>query len=1127
MVVCAIGLCGRAFAQGLSTPATADPSAEADELVLQQDADGVWRLVPLRNVVTQVPPPTNPGGSSPLRVPDVFVSGLFLDGQVAGEWAEVTAETTVRVIPSDRWVRMSLGFPEALLLDYAHTGPGEAAPDLSADVTDGSTWLFRGQGEHELTLHLRVQVRKTAAGQNLLLTLPRMPMFVGEFRLRVPAEVSLRGGDDVIVREVQSSTEQTVATGSLPGPHLDLRWQVVDTDAHPVHQAPTDLQLRWLDDAVELSARQEIRFSHAGVKAISVRLPSGGFALSPAGVRLGDPSGTEWWVQPQPTERADWVTLPVDAAIGSILRLDWQMTRPLPGPEEPLVLDGFEVAGTRQQLGTIAVESTDRFRIVRLPESDQSVQRIDVDDLPGSGLVSALAYRLFNGQYRLSLLVEPVEPTLSASPYLFLLIDEDQVTLDAVMQLTVDGGRIRRVPLRWSDPHRTEWTVTSSALTPGELQFALPGTSTEPARADSPASAEPDGNQGTAPTAAAPPFRDWSVLLPDDVVRQAEVGFSATRYLDAEELQQPLRVAFPEVPGARMLTGWVIVGTADNVRAEIAESESDPSLYAGVPRWPVATPEWLPRQPWKVLHLGTPEAGAAVALDVSVHARQVTTSTRVHVSELQDRPRVSQTIRYDVEFGRLDRVRLRIPPVLAAQVPAEYRNQSLQFRLNGELPLSAAWSDWDVDLSLPEPLRGTFEITLDEYAVDRSATAGSDGVSVPVISSFDRPYRELELSVAEVETIAVDVPSPEWTPLKTRPSGRHWISTTPADSIWLSVDRSLARVPQRLTIQTAFVQTAMDDSGSQLTTARYHFPQRARSVVVQLPASAEQLVVEWNGLPDERPQDPAGAPAADGFRILRLTPPVAEGIDGDWLTLRYRTTADAGQWYRAAQVDLPRFGPNVWVEHFLWELQLTSAQHLFSSPGGLTPQFSRVRRTLFWQREPTARYVRHRVARLTGSGYDPDAEKEFGHVYPFVCLGTPVSLQYQTMSKSLIVFLGAGVTLLVSFLVLRVPWLRHPGLWLFLVWCGVLASLWYLEPMLVLLQPAAYGLALPLCAALIERLSQQPTTDTGLLQRLRRELEAHPESGARLPMPRVESSQQIASVLARSAGMSDSAGAGA
>jgi hypothetical protein len=175
------------------------------------------------------------------------------------------------------------------------------------------------------------------------------------------------------------------------------------------------------------------------------------------------------------------------------------------------------------------------------------------------------------------------------------------------------------------------------------------------------------------------------------------------------------------------------------------------------------------------------------------------------------------------------------------------------------------------------------------------------------------------------------------------------------------------------------------------------------------------------------------------------------------------------------ELEFPTFSESIWVNESDWEILLPAGQHLLVYPHGLTPRFSWQRRGLIWHRLADASYLQERRAIWAGTAGDQSLlTDQLG--YPFRTYGRLVRVEMWTMSQSLILLVGAGTSLLLGFWFWSFPQTRNMLSIMLLAFLFSLASLWYLEAIQLLLQPALIGLLLAGLASLLDSRfrSQQP-----------------------------------------------------
>ena len=407
-------------------PATPVPLPAAGDVIYRKSADGTWRSEPvgdepLPSLIDLLPakPQTDPD------VPEYFISKLLIDGTVNGETAEVSAHLEIRTLVKDRWLRIPLRFDQGVLLNYDYQGDGEVAPAVASRADAGLVWMLRGKGLHTLTLSLRVPLRQTASGSQLLLSLPERPeSFGGELRLRLPPTSFVEPSETVRLSTPQPAEGTAEVDALLPSDLIDLRWHPLVEEAAPSSRTRTDITVRLRDDRIQLTARQQIQLRSSGSASVDVRLPSGGFSLV-GPIRITDVSQSERQVEPLPSDREGWVRVPLEGMLGAV-RLDWLFERPFDETTHQLVIDGLEVAGADDQSGTISIEGFDRHLLTRRSDAMEGISRIGVDELPAAGTFANLAYRFQTGSYQLVLDVDPIESTFRITPLYVLELTESR-----------------------------------------------------------------------------------------------------------------------------------------------------------------------------------------------------------------------------------------------------------------------------------------------------------------------------------------------------------------------------------------------------------------------------------------------------------------------------------------------------------------------------------------------------------------------------------------------------------------------------------------------------------------------------------------------------------------------------
>jgi hypothetical protein len=1055
----ALPVTARGQSESAAGPLTADQQpSEAGEVIYLPDAKGDWKAVPVgERKLPSLLDLLQPADDEGTDVPDYFISKLNLEGAVVNDWAELSARIDLRLIAADRWLRVPLRFDQGLLLSHEYEGDGEAAPAVGPGE-NGLTWMFRGQGRHSLTLSLRVPLRRTSSGSQLQLSLPqRSEFFSGELRLTLPPESFVEPSDTL--HPLSGSETKDELHALLPGDRIDVRWRPLVEETTPITRSVTTSTVRLRNDVVQYTARQELRLRAGGLSHVEVRVPSGGF-LRVQPVRLNDTSGTERAVVPQPTDREGWVRVPLEGVAGTLVRLDWLFEMPFDETTHQLTIDGLELAGTDEQSGTISIEGFDRHLLTRRPDAVEGVTRIGVDDLPAAGTLANLAYRIQTGNYRLVLDVDPIESTFRVTPIYVLELSRSRVRLSSRFLMSIDQGQVDALTLVWPQYDQQGWVVEPLAIGGGDIRRDEVG-------------------DGTAlPQGQTPPengLSRWLLMPTSPLTNQTQTGFNAERTLSPVDDRAEISLSFPQASGTRTLPGICIVTTADEVEAEVRAGPGTVLReQRDVPESVRQLLENLGDQARSVFTLQKESEDAATTIDVSLQVRDLQVSARsvVRVQQIETDPQVTQQIEFDVDFGRLSSARLQVPADIVERIPEEFRDEWLSCQLDGER-LPADWRGNLVELTFPQRRRGTFQIALAGPYSRAALQEATSRVRVPVISLADRPFDTLRLVVPTNGTAKVGLDDDRWTPVPTAVGSEEWITSSVVDSVEIALDHTLENIPQQVTIPVAWIRSHIDAAGNIRTMSQYQLQADLSRLVVRVPVGPALPRFEWNGeaLP-ARSIRPLTEMA--GQYLIELP----ERLDDGWLGITFVLQSRPLGWGQATPLEFPSFGQEVKLEQTFWDLHLPLTQYLLLQPEGLSPKFEWTRSGLVWRRESVSDVPQMRSRFVAGGARGPE-QTDSSNAYSFETLGVMQNVTVHTTNNALLVFVGAGLTLLVSFLVLKVPGARNLWLWLSVGTLLAVASLWYLDVILLLLQPAAWGLVLPLVAVLFDRgPDRRPLTGT-------------------------------------------------
>jgi len=951
------------------------------------------------------------------RGPGYGINSVNLTGAVGSDGrAEIDAEVVLVVHRDDEWVRVPLGFGEAILVGAEHTGAGGVS--FESFVKDvGYSWSLQGRGEHRLQLKLLVPLSERTGETRLVLSTPANAATT-KLRLTIPSDpsVSAVGG---IVRSSFTSDQQTSVEWLGPGGRLDVSWRPQVAAAQPADLAASTVIIPSLSSkTVQLRAVQKITPSRGQVASIRTILPAQ-FALESVSGSLYK-SHTE-----ETTESGKVITVELVEATGSTFEMTYRVTAPLPA-DGTFAVDGFALLDVppQAQSGRIQLERSTGYD-VRPVDGSEGIEKIEMLEPMQLALSSAYA---FNAQpFHFVLKAEPISPAFDVTPTLEFHVLPERIDLDAEFAVEVRKGELREVRLngpgsRWSvSPIRAgpiqEFPRTSEAG--GSIEIGVPATTpafTIQVRAS--LGRESGSNR-------------FTVRLPkiDGTPRQkAEVVTDPFQI----ELESPLGLEITVSSG-----GIVLDPLKTSIEAPTTDSSSRFASYV------------------------VPAETAELVFDVRKLEQQVTTTARVSLSARGDTLHVREKIVYDVENEPLSSLRLSVPNFLLAQDIkfVDEEDQSLSFTVEERLQDVA-----EVLIPLPSPIVGPFAIST-QFDLPRGVSVGDAGeVLVPVVQPVDATRSQTALEVSPLRRHHVAVVDADWVRVQSTEIGAQelWLGRDASQSIRLELSPRSDEETSKIVVSRLLQRSLLRRDGSVVTYADIQFAQVPPSITLRFPRELKPDSFAWRGTPVTPVFYSDGKDSVSDLLLDDGSGPpilsIASKQAGDGVGLASRRTL------------IPVEIEDAVVRESLWQLTLPGSQHLFREPADYEPQNSwSIDGSLVWGRH-SAEWVDEWFG-ATVSRISP--EFEAGHVYDFVRAGAPRPLEFASISRSLVVLIGAGTAILLGYafangLILH----RRKAL---IAVTSILLLAWTIFPnqVQIFLPPAVFGLLLVAIAAVAEWLLQR------------------------------------------------------
>ncbi len=962
--------------------------------------------------------------------PAVSVSSLDFEGTADDEGAVVMARIELQVAEENEWVRVPLVMPEGTLrAAAAHTGEGIAVP-APYHPDEGYTWWIRGKGRHQIVLSLALPVRKQAAQRRIQLSLPATAVSRLKLRVATP-RVTVKAPERSTVSTKSANRETEIEVIGL-GNRLDLAWQALpETTGAPAALEVTTAVVATLVDgeSATLEATQLIQSLGQQEPFDEVRVSL------PAGYELLRLEGPEHQDHKSDPSNPNQVVIQLKKPTNGPVELKWTVRSKLPAIGEPFALEGFEVDRARLQTGYLAVVIVGDFRLVRQPDEDKFLQRVDLADLPIAlrQTPASAAYRFLN-RLLLRMKLQRVEPYVTVDPALALHLSSDTAELEGTCRLQVLRGSIGAFRLRWPGWKQQGWAITEAEL-PGHIELRV---------------AEEAGERDVIRLEFAEPAKG-----------SIDLHFRAQRPMPAAGESVPLSLPVSAAYG-RFQTPLAVI-LADNIEADLQPAEMTVFRPMAVPDSKITVPrEWLPlrRDDYRV---ESPDAVLSLAL--VVHPRTIEGTTVVEAAVGRRAVTVRQTFIFDVAYERVAQLRFTVPE----GVPPE---QLTFFSQTGErLPVQVTASTRpapaEVRVTLEAPTIGPFELEV-RYALSRESGVPDvlqSELSVPLVQSLDAAFSSTRFSCRDAAGRDALVEGDGWL-RQLAPEGEPvWMLGRAASEVPVKLGHAAGGLGRAVVVR-ALITTTVSVDGTIESRAQYEIADGLLEISLAFPPELEPVAFWWN---DGELRPGRGTKSTDGTTHFDLRLPDGAGKRGRLLTIDFlagaRTVARVGTAFSLAA---PRLSDEQATARVYWFVSLPPHQHLLTDPERFSPLYRWSPRRMYWSREPDLSAAD--LAKWIGAagGPAPRPGPVGGNDYLFGAFGPPPILAFRSMSQSAMVLMGAGTALMLGLVLVKWPAMRHVLTVLSLAFLISLLGVWFAAPMQVLLQPALLGVALAMIAAAID-----------------------------------------------------------
>lgn len=975
------------------------------------------------------------------------ISEVQIDGVADDDHATLNVAFTVRLHQAEHFEKVPLHFTEASLLNFNYRGDGD---DVSGgkDPKLGYMWYFRGRGPHRLELTLKVPLQKPLPTRRLVVSLPASP--ICRMQLRLPySDVTARVHSDQAVMELKHPEKgKTVVEAFGLGTALDLTWQPV-VDVRPtdvVLESALTMRAHVEAEQAQLRVEQKISTQQGTFDHVSIRLPAGADVI-----KLDDPERQSYKVDPDNRQRVI-VTLKEKTNSTTLvwtLQLPVRLGRALP-------LDGFFVEGARKQIGKIGLSFADGIRPSET--RDPSVTSFNAGEFPTSMGPVSRAYQFLSQPYKLSPTIDEVKAYFEVRPQIVLTAAAQHLTLDAHFRFQVDRDSMNEAVFSWPNYRAEGWTIEGVD---------------EPGVVENHSIDDKGDDKGLITVRLAKFLRGrFSVHL------RARRQFKAGEDL-AFSLPRP-KSASHFSPTTLIVLNAENVETDLNPRGETIYHPLPSSFFDSLPESD-RLPELYRGSKPMAYRIDTDDQ--QFGLQVIPQKQRIRTESSTEARWQDNVFRIVQDIKYNVSYERLSQARLLVPSSLAVdrihffiegtKDAKDAEDVGEDVELITEVLPKADGTRQVIQLKFGEARIGHFTIKARftiPFVKDTAADTDSI-VRLPILASADAPFLQTRVSMTQSDWFDAEAMSHEtWPQQHKYQDAWQWMAYGEQPEFVTKLKRSTHGDNEAGSVSKAFIRVMLAGTGNAAVRAQYHLTTRASSLTVQLPESSQPATFYWD---QRRLPDCVDSPSGSRLYHVQIPEPMMGATSAaHLLAIEYQDRiGDKMGWSERVELPSPQLLNCSWYQ-VMWQVILPAGQHLLTYPSSASPLFRWQRTGIVWSRvsDYDSEWLQQWVVAGTGGAPPENAlmTETVGNAYAFSQFDAPRTLVFQTLSSSMVFFFGAGISLAVGFVMIKLVVLRHVLSLLLLGLAVALVGLWFAAPLELLLQPMIAGLIFPAAAIFLD-----------------------------------------------------------
>ena len=1010
------------------TVPTLAPSASATEVVEAKPEvyylqDKTGELVPVINFPLEeferLRRLTDAEAAKP-RKPDYRWESIEATGTADDRHARLQVKFTA-LVDGQGWIRVPLQLRGAVLGRQAqYQGPGKIAVQFDAVEKQYVVWI-QGAGEkpHELTLNVVVPVERIAGSTGIRLDVPRAWSTSLSLKVAgegVTAQVSAGAVLDGVTTENKFSTIRATGIGG----DFQLTWdQAAAASRRAIVLLEANADVLALFDGRSVAYETQVAVNSFGgeFEKFQIRLPPATVLVDEG---FADVEIVRLPGKPQPGA-GEVYEVRRTAGPTKSLSIRLKALRSLADGAQQGTYDfgGFEVLGAVRQWGFLGIVVEGNWQV--LWGQRNQVRQVDASPETFRGHDPTAVFEYFGRPYSLVGRIVPRETRVSVDPVYALAVDAKRVTLEATLPYRVGGAKVFAMPVELHDWQVDEVgpaeIVDVAALAPGQT-------------------------------------RPLVVPLLQPSTGEFQIVLKAHRDLPAETRTLDLPLPYPQanVVGEALVN----IRAADNVELSVRDA-----AQSGLHRQASAVGT-MPRREARQWAYAADAADARFRADFRVLQRSLTVRSTTEAKLLPDGGHVKQRLAFVVAREPVDALEFEVAEVLTegGRLDVKLNDESIPWVvLDDARPADrsdvAPRATSRIRVELPDARLGTFELTADfPLAHEPAVPLTSMNVRIPLLTPIDGTLREQRLSVEGAADLEIERIDEGWIPVVSESidddGPRTWQCDEARGEAVLGVRWKPQEVRDDAIVDRVWIQSVVA-GGMRQERAVFRFDSQRTTAVFQLPTGAAGAAGLVNGVRADLSE-----PTEDRRTTLRLPRPAV----GPYVVeLRYRVDDDGGSF------DPPRL-EGAAVHNVYRQLIYASDTCLLQASEGYLPEYEWNWRGAVLTRRPLLSQAE--LETWVGARHETSVSDR-AHAYLYSGFGEVTPIRVVVAKRVTLVLAICGGVLVLCWLLLYLPRLRHPAVLVFLAAAVAAAGASFPDIAPLVVQTAAVGAGLAFATVLLER----------------------------------------------------------